>query len=185
MKCTKMSKRTGEHCKANAVNGTVPPICFHHGGAAPQVRRKAAERVAEAQAAQYVRTLQITPIDNPLTALAKVAGEIAAIKDRLGARVDALTDEQLRSTDDKGAEQVRSELTVYVNLLNQLAGTLGVFAKLNIDERLARIDEETRRMILRAMEAGLSAEGIAGPQARNVLTKTGQALRVIGGGKAA
>ena len=48
MQCTAMAKRTGERCAVAAIIGG--RVCWHHGGAAQQVRRKAAERVVMRQA---------------------------------------------------------------------------------------------------------------------------------------
>ena len=42
-RCTAHSRRSGERCKAHAMNGT--NVCRMHGGSAPQVRRKAKERI--------------------------------------------------------------------------------------------------------------------------------------------
>jgi len=44
-KCT-ATKKDGEPCNAWAIEGG--EVCYHHGGAAPQVKRKAEERLAEA-----------------------------------------------------------------------------------------------------------------------------------------
>ena len=41
--CTATSKQTGERCRATAIPGGT--VCRHHGGAAPQVRKKARERL--------------------------------------------------------------------------------------------------------------------------------------------
>ena len=43
--CTATVHRTGERCKRAAIKGGT--VCIMHGGAAPQVKRKAAERIAE------------------------------------------------------------------------------------------------------------------------------------------
>lgn len=46
-RCTAHSSRTGEPCKNRAMAGT--NVCRAHGGAAPQVKAKAAERLKEAR----------------------------------------------------------------------------------------------------------------------------------------
>ena len=40
-------RQDGQRCRANAIRGGT--VCYVHGGAAPQVKRKAAERIAEAR----------------------------------------------------------------------------------------------------------------------------------------
>jgi len=42
-RCTATAKSTGERCKNPAVKGT--NVCYQHGGAAPQVQKKAQERL--------------------------------------------------------------------------------------------------------------------------------------------
>lgn len=43
--CSARSSRSGQRCKRAPIAGG--HVCRHHGGAAPQVRRKAAERLAD------------------------------------------------------------------------------------------------------------------------------------------
>ena len=45
MQCKAKSSQTGSQCKRHAIKGGV--VCATHGGRAPQVKRKAASRVAE------------------------------------------------------------------------------------------------------------------------------------------
>jgi hypothetical protein len=56
MKCTAHSSRTGKPCKLNAIIGGT--VCQVHGGRAPQVKRKAAERVAELRDIVFDRLAQ-------------------------------------------------------------------------------------------------------------------------------
>lgn len=54
-RCTAHSSQTGERCKRTPVKGAT--VCASHGGRAPQVRAKAAERVAVAELAQGLTQL--------------------------------------------------------------------------------------------------------------------------------
>lgn len=53
-RCTAKTKRTDDRCKNYAIRGG--NVCRIHGGGAPQVRRKADERVARARVDQMVRS---------------------------------------------------------------------------------------------------------------------------------
>jgi hypothetical protein len=72
--CTATSKRTHERCKRGSIPGGT--VCKHHGGYAPQVRAKAAERLAAL-------------VDPAITRLSKLVGDengtvgLGAVKDVL------------------------------------------------------------------------------------------------------
>lgn len=44
-RCTATAKSTGERCQRPAIKGAT--VCYQHGGAAPQVQKKAQERLDE------------------------------------------------------------------------------------------------------------------------------------------
>lgn len=54
-RCTARSSQTGEPCRAWAIRGG--SVCVAHGGAAPRVRAKAAERLQAAEAWKAVSAL--------------------------------------------------------------------------------------------------------------------------------
>ncbi|WP_049562221.1 hypothetical protein [Nonomuraea sp. SBT364] len=117
-------------------------VCVAHGGAAPQVRRKAAERLAAHEALGELARRGVTPVDNPLSALASLAGEILAAKDVFRERVSRLQEEAWRYQDAKGGEQLRAELAMYERALDRSARVLADIARLKIDERLTAITEQ-------------------------------------------
>jgi hypothetical protein len=73
-RCTATTKRTGERCKNSAILGGT--VCRYHGGGAPQVKRKAEERLLDAR-------------DDALSALAH----------RLRRQVDALDSDLIDTRD--------------------------------------------------------------------------------------
>jgi hypothetical protein len=160
-KCTGKSKQTGKRC--GRFPGAGLTVCRFHGGAAPQVRNKAALRLVESAAANMVRGFEMVAITDPLTALSELAGEVMAIKNYLREQMEMLG--SLEAYDDKGAEQIRAVFAAYERGLDRAVATLATIAKLNIDDRLARITEAQQMTVIRAIEAALAAAGIAGPQA--------------------
>lgn len=179
-KCTGKSKRTGGPCTQWPIKGGV--VCWHHGGAAPQVQRAAAARVATEQATQYARKMGWTAVTDPLTALGEVAGEMLAMKERLGAIVDELADTDLTGLDYKGQEYQRANVAAYSNLLNNLVTALSAMGKLNIDERLAKINEQQATGLIAALRIGLAAIGINGEAARTAELAAGRHLAKLGAG---
>lgn len=198
-KCTAKAKRTGNRCTSWPVQGG--SVCWKHGGSAPQVKAAAARRVVEGQALKAVSAMGAwSPVTDPLTALAEVAGEVTAVKDFLRGLVDEIVErerrangnpimdaigkladaETLRTPDDKGAEQMNAKFQAYMAMLNSTVATLATIAKLNIDERMARIEEARKTMIIEAMRRGFAAAGVTGEAHTRGLAATVKHLRVVG-----
>lgn len=113
-RCGARSSRTGEPCRAWAVVGAT--VCVAHGGAAPQVRRAAARRLASEQVARKLAEVEVTPIGDPLEELERLAGEAIALKNFLASRVAAI--EQAESSHaDTLRKHVRALHTKAVQLL--------------------------------------------------------------------
>lgn len=194
-KCTGTSKATGERCGRYPTRGTT--VCHKHGAAAPQVKAAAARRVVEGQALKAVTSLRGAPVTDPLSALADVAGEVTAVKDYLRGLVEQIVEreqaaqlsdgvmrlmgggEQLRMPDDKGAEQMNAKFQAYMAMLSTCVSTLATIAKLNIDERMARIDEARAEMIREALRRAFAEAGLAGEQQTRGMAAFGRHLRVV------
>lgn len=115
---------------------------------------------------EAVEILGAAPIDDPLRALQQLAGEVLAWKNALVARVDL--------TDLDGPTVVLME-----RALDRCNTVLSTIARLNIDERLAAVDEATAVMVVRALEAGLAAAGLAGTAAEIARQATRAHLRLV------
>lgn len=187
-KCTGTSTRTGGRCDAWPIKGGT--VCVAHGGRAPQVKRKAAERVliqraeealtkVDGRRKQKLSDYASTPVTDPLAALQRVAGDMEQVTAFLKDQVDKL---QLEITgyDDKGQEQLRATLAGYMTMLNQSAGVLAAIAKLNIEERMAKVTEAQVMIMMRALEATLATLGITGAPAVNARQVFGKQLRAVG-----
>lgn len=176
-RCTATSKRTGEQC------GQVPPegweVCQWHGGAAPQVTRAAVVRQVEAEARRTFGRLadHARPVENPLDALATTAGEVVAWKDFCAAQIAEL--QELRSTDDKGAEQINALVALFERSLDRAVAALAAISKLNIEDRLARIQAAQAAAVVAAVEAGFAAAGVSGEPAERGRAATTRALRSV------
>lgn len=150
-RCGRKTKRGP--CKAWPVKGAT--VCAAHGGRAPQVRRKAAERVAAQQALADLGRHGVVPVVNPLEALAGLAGEIVATKDIFRERVSQLREEAWRYSDAKGGEQLRAEIAMYERALDRSARVLADIARLKIDERLTAITEQQVQTLVTVFTAVL------------------------------
>ncbi|MFC8676684.1 hypothetical protein ACFUEN_28865 [Streptomyces griseorubiginosus] len=169
----------GERCKAWALKGQ--SVCRVHGGNAPQNRAAGERRIAEQQLEQETRRalaiLDVPPVDNPLTALSALAGQVIAWKDALAERVNGL--ERIRYTDDKRAEQLRSEVALYERAMDRAVNVLGTIGRLRIDERLAAISEQQATVVIGAIEAALAHAGVTGPAASAAKAVAARHLRAV------
>lgn len=141
-------------CKRFALIGE--KRCRQHGGvhAGNQANRHRAETERKIDAA--VRKLNITPVEDPLTELKKLAGEVLAWKNEMSRHVGQLT--TIRYGGD-GGEQIRGEIQLFERAMDRCASVLTAIAKLNIDERLAAISEQQAQMLATALFAAFDEAG--------------------------
>jgi hypothetical protein len=144
-------------------------VCDRHGGKAPKALARAERDRVEAQALAALAELDIAPVENPLAELAKLAGQVIAWKDATANLVNELR--TLRYRDDKGAEQIRSEILLFERAMDRCNTVLSAMARLKIDERLVAIERDKVDLVARAFEEtlrvdlGLSSEQLG--QARS------------------
>lgn len=160
--CTATSKRSGQRCKRRPSPGA--KTCYMHGGRTA----KAAGRAVEQQARIELARLDLPPVDDPLSELARVCGQVLGWKDMLAEKVNALA--SLRYENEAGGEQLRAEVALWERALDRCERFLTAMARLNIDERLAKISEERAEVIISVLTAALERAGIAGDQFDAVLT---------------
>lgn len=153
----------GQPCGNYPIKGGT--VCGYHGGKAPQVRAKARERQAEEQAKKELARLDVPPVDDPLSELARITGQVIAWKDAIAVKVNELT--SLRYSTETG-EQLRAEVGLLERAFDRCEKFLTAMARLNIDERLAAISEQRAEMIMSVLTAAL--ERAAPEHADAVLT---------------
>lgn len=161
-------KRQGEgNCTLPAGWGTDHPgsgNCKHHGGSTRNHRKAA----VEAQARMELARLDVPPVEDPLSELAKVCAQVIAWKDSMAERVNELS--SLRYENEAGGEQLRAEVALWERALDRCERFLTAMARLNIDERLAAISEARAELIISVFVAALERAGIEGEQADMVLS---------------
>ncbi|MFJ4924086.1 hypothetical protein [Streptomyces sp. NPDC088736] len=153
-------------------------VCRSHGGSTPQARHAASRRSLEEQARDVVRGIGFEPIDNPLTALQALAGEMIAVKNFLRGQVERL--EGIRYASSIGTEQLRGELAAYQSAMRDTAQVLGVIGRLRIDERLAAITEAQATLVIGAIDAALAHAGVTGTEAIEAKKVAARHLRTTG-----
>jgi hypothetical protein len=154
-RCTATSKTTGQRC------GKYPKkhftVCRNHGAASPNAQAKAAERLAEEQARAALDRMNIVPVDDPLTELSLLAGQVLAWKDLIADKVHELNSYRYEG---EHAEQLRGEVVLFERAMDRCISVLNVIAKLNIDERLAAITERQAKQLEDALFAAFDAAGL-------------------------
>lgn len=171
-RCSAHRSTDARPCENYAMNGS--DVCHAHGGRAPQVARKAAGRVATNEALAELARRGITPVDNPLSALAELAGEILAVKDIFRARLAEL--EQ-----DADTERQAAVLGLYERALDRSARVLGDIARLKIDERLMAVTEHQAQTLVAVFTAVLEQLDL-GEQAAQVRELVAVELERVGDG---
>jgi hypothetical protein len=174
-RCTAKAKNSGLRCKKAPIEGGT--VCRTHGGRAPQVLAKAAERIVEAEVRAALAQLDVSPVDDPLTEMSRLAGQVVAFKDQMARMVNALED-RIRYEDVKGSEQLRSEVAVWERALDRCNTVLGTMARLKIDERLAAISEKQAAIIIAALDAGLDAVDVPREQRPTARKAAARHLRI-------
>jgi hypothetical protein len=133
-------KRNGDQCKKDAIVGTT--VCLAHGGGAKQVRQRARERVAEAQAMKVLQRRGVRQVDNPLLELAGMASEILSLKDVLAEKVN-------------NGKANAAEWASFSQWVDRSVKVLTDLARLDLDERLVRVTEAEALLIVDAVMATL------------------------------
>jgi len=152
---TRRPERAGLPCEAWAVKGA--SVCVVHGGAAPQVKAKAAARLVDAELSKLAADYRPEPIGDPLEALLDLAGRARAFMTLAERQMLRLDD--LATKGDAGVEHARAVITVFQRSVDDLRKILRDIASLNLDERLARVAELKADVAVRLIAGALTRAG--------------------------
>ena len=136
--CTATSSQSGQRCKARPMAGAT--VCSTHGGRAPQVRAKAAERLLEAKIRGELAKAEITPITDPAAAYADLAAEQWAFKEL--ARQQLVVLESWGSYSEALGEQVRPAVQVYTQALAATQKVLADMLRIGLSAEALRAAKE-------------------------------------------
>lgn len=169
-------ERAGHPCRQWPIRGG--DVCRNHGGGAPQVKARAAQRLAEQAITTALGKLDVKPVHDPLTALSELAGEIIAWKQLAAARVAQLQS-LVQDNRMSGAEEERAEIKVFERAMDRAVAVLATIARLNIDERLTKISEQQAEIVKTALLGALVDAGLPREQQREVTGHLARHLRVV------
>lgn len=153
--------------------------CKLHGGNTKNANVRGSAEVLKRDVDKILGKLEITPIDDPLTELSKLAGEVTAWKDIIANRVAFLKDVSYEG--EKTGEQIKGEVIVFERALDRCNTVLVGMARLNIDERLARISEMQAQIVADALAAALGEMGMDLGAQREAKTRVAEKLRLVAG----
>lgn len=149
--------------------------CRLHGGSTGTHRTHSVGEQAKLQLAR----MDVAPVADPLTALAEIAGQVVAFKDAMAQRVNQLS--EIRFTDERYAEQLRSEVAVFERALDRCERFLSTMARLKIDDRLAAIEQQRVDMVAAALTATLVDLGLSEDQQLEARRGVAARLRLVAG----
>jgi hypothetical protein len=152
--------------------------CRLHGGNTRNQRAAAHAQQAEQQARALLADLEVPVIDNPFTALSKLAGQVVAWHETIAGIVNQLGD-RIRYEGAAGNEQLRAEIVLYERAMDRCASVLGMIARLNIEDRMARVSERQAEIVVSAIEAALASAGVTGRQADEARKVAARHLRAV------
>lgn len=172
------TRTNGEPCGAYAITGGT--VCSAHGGQLPRVKAKAAADAAERRAMAEIARLDVQPVGDPLNQLAILAAQVLAWRDSMAGKVNELTSLRYESYNDTGSsEQLRAEVALWERALDRCERVLTAMARLNIDERLAKISEHQAQRIEQALRLALTDLGLDLEDQDRAARNVGRHLRAV------
>lgn len=161
-----------------------PPLkdrsrCKVHGGATPQAKLKAAQIQLERSIGAALESLGVQPVENPLVELQKIAGYVTAWLEVCRQHLNVVN--SMGYSTEMG-EQVRAEILVWERAQDRAVHTLATLGKLNIDARLAAIEERQAEQVEAAFAAAMAVLGLDLERRSDVEREFARHLRIVEAG---
>ncbi len=167
--------KDGRPCRLYPIHGST--VCRSHGGAAPRVKAAAAVRVAEEKVRKTLGRLTSTPVENPLEELSDLAGKAKAWMATCEEHMAEL--ERLRYSTE-GGEHIRGEVVLFERAVEQCRKILVDVARLDIDERLARIVQRQAPQVIQYGDGVLTRLGIDPTSPEAMAAKAAEVALLLG-----
>jgi hypothetical protein len=170
------TNRQGAPCGNTAGKGTDhfgSGNCKNHGGCTVTGRKAAITEQVE----RLLYRHDAEPCGDPLEALQRLAGRALALEETIGQLVNNLTSIRYESGGESSSEQLRSEVAVLERAMDRCGRLLVDIAKLNIEERLAKVTEIQTRMAADALAAAMREMGLSQEQQHDAREKVARHLR--------
>jgi hypothetical protein len=152
-----------EHGRQQEVHGDLPPhrqalraspdpgttVCATHGGEAPQVREAAQRRVAEQQAREIARKIDVDMErydGNPFEALRDLLRRDQAEMERFARLASRPEDREVTYTTRSGAEQLRAVLSAYRDERDALGRRLYLLLRAGVAQRMMEVREAQHKV---------------------------------------
>lgn len=179
-RCRGTSKASGQRCPMWAIKGGT--VCYHHGGAAKQVRDKANQRLATQKIIESAEAVLahegITPVEDPLVELGKLASASKAMMEALGARVNDLN-KDLEVYDEKRAPHIRAEVQMWERSIDRTHRLLDSLVKHGYTERQVTIAENEALLVAGVIRRVVSALGLTAEQQANAQKLLAEEFRAL------
>jgi hypothetical protein len=140
-------------------------------------REQDALDVAGLRPTMFGQALPPEPFKNPLELLTEIAEEARTWQRVMRGLVARLDEPDY--VDALGVEQVKARVLLYERALDRVGLMLDRVARLNIDERLAAVEQRKAEMFLSAVDVALAAIGVSGAEAVRFKHAVAGRLRVI------
>jgi hypothetical protein len=130
-------------------------VCASHGGKAPQVVAKAAQRRQEVATRRLLAAYDVGSRNDPATALVDLVSEVLAWKDLLSDRVAELQADEWRWPAGAG-ERLHALVALFERAMDRAGRLLVDLNRLGLAERAVRVEEQQVEMLAEAVRRTLA-----------------------------